>query len=263
MSNDQSIPNVAIFAGDNIFTYLLMSMVLKKVAVDKVYLSSYNSNFKKIKSIYSKTSRSYFIYRSFIQVLSKFNKTLSIKKFAQKNNIPIEYVSSKKDINAIDVSKIDMVLAANFDIIIPTDFINSLKYGVLNVHAANLPKDKGISPVVWAYCRGDKEIYTSFYLMDGGIDTGPILKKERITIQKNWSLFRTYCEVLIGASITIPKLINGNNLKTTQPLDPHNSLSESYNSWPNGELHKVMKTTKRTYFKLSDFTFLAKLKNKL
>ncbi|NKI32012.1 formyltransferase family protein [Croceivirga thetidis] len=259
--------SISIFAGDNLFTFLSMSQVLKTLDIDRIFISNFNQDSKKIKKIYAKTSLQYFIYRSFVQVISIFFRNISIKNFAKKNGIPVEFVSTKKDILGISKSKPDLALAANFDMIIPTDFINSLKFGIMNVHAADLPKDKGISPVVWAFCRGDEEIFISFYMMDGGIDTGPIIKKEKIIINKKWSLFRTYCEVLLRASQVIPELIKS---KSFQNLSENNvestdtpEIMESYNSWPNKELHRIMRRTGRSYFKLSDLSFLIRTKNQL
>ena len=180
---------LSIFAGDNMFSYLLILPTLKKYQIDKIYISKYNQNAKKIKDIFKKTSIQYFIYRTFFKFLSIIFKNLSIEYYAKKNNITTQFVASKKDILNNTDPKPDLCIAVNFDLIIPSDYINSLKYGIMNIHASDLPKDKGISPVVWAYCRGDNDIYISFYLMDGGIDTGPMILKEKVTINKSGAYF--------------------------------------------------------------------------
>lgn len=255
---------LSIFAGDNIFSYLLILPTLTKYQIDKIYISKYNQSIKKIKGIYRKTSIQYFIYRSFVQILSLFFKSLSIEKYAKKNNIDIEFVASKKDIQNNPDPKPDICIAVNFDLIIPSDYINSLKYGIMNIHASDLPKDKGISPVVWAFCRGDSHIYISFYLMDGGIDTGSMILKEKISVDRKWSLFRTYCEVLIYSSLIVPELIRKSSFKNlnTEPNVDSDEIG-SYHSWPDKELHKKMKINKRKYFKFSDFLFLLQTKRKL
>ncbi len=259
MKRDKQDFTLSIFAGDNIFSYLLISQVLNTFKIERIYISKHNKSIKNIGNIFKKTSFQYFIYRSFIQFLSIFFNSLSIAKYAKKNNIEIIYLSNKNEFKKYSAIRTDLSLTANFDLIIPSDYIESLKHGIINTHASNLPKDRGISPVVWSYCRGDKEIYISFYKMDGGIDTGPLIKKEKINISKSWSLFRTYCEVLLLSSFELSKLINNKVFKRQ-----HNQLNDekskgSYNSWPDKELNKKMRFNKRRYFRLSDIIFLNKI----
>ncbi len=264
MEKTKSDFNISILTGDSLFSYILASQILRRFHVDFVAISKFSKNTKRIKGIYQKTSLQYFIYRSFVQVLSLVFKNLTIENYATKNNIKIEYVASKKDLRNIKGPKPDLCIAINFDLIIPNDFISSLDYGVVNVHASNLPQDKGISPVVWAFCRGDEEIYISFYSMDGGIDTGPMILKEKISIDKKWSLFRTYCEVLLCASKTLPQLIKKSSFENLKGSDEYGSgISESYNSWPDKALNKMMRTNKRKYFRFSDLLFLIRTKRKL
>ena len=90
MSKVKTDFKVSIFAGDNLFTYLSMSQVLKTLEVDRVFISNYNQDSKKIRKIYAKTSFQYFIYRSFVQVLSMFFRNISIRNYAEKNNIPLK-----------------------------------------------------------------------------------------------------------------------------------------------------------------------------
>jgi len=107
----------------------------------------------------------------------------------------------------------------------------------LNIHASNIPSDKGISPVVWAYCRGDNKICISYYLMDGGIDSEKILKKIWVEIEDEWSLFRTYYEILNFASNELIAVIEDsmNNLNNVSELKEDSE--SNYNSWPDSKLH--------------------------
>lgn len=250
--------SIAVLAGDNVFSYLMARELFKRNTIADVYLSNYNSgSLENIKSIFKKTSLAYFIYRSFVQVLSKILPKYSIEHEAQKRNIPVRYLSNKRDFDS-SKTKYDLSIAFNFDIIVPAHYIENNKVGVLNIHASNLPMDKGISPVVWAFCRGDHDIWICLYLMDGGIDTGLVLNKTKLTIREDWSLFRTYCEVLIEASRSLVDLIeNIEALKEVRTEKPFDDIRvDSYNSWPDLTLHKKMRKTRRSYFKLSDFEYL-------
>jgi len=50
--------------------------------------------------------------------------------------------------------------------------------GCLNLHTGKLPKYRGLMPLFWAMCNGESEVGVTVFLMDKGIDTGPILRQE-------------------------------------------------------------------------------------
>lgn len=56
------------------------------------------------------------------------------------------------------------------------------KHGFLNIHASLLPRHRGASPVQSAIMAGDAETGVSIMLIDEGLDTGPLLAQQRITL---------------------------------------------------------------------------------
>lgn len=54
--------------------------------------------------------------------------------------------------------------------------------GCLNLHTALLPKYRGLMPSFWVLKNREKETGVSVFFVDEGIDSGPILVQERITI---------------------------------------------------------------------------------
>jgi methionyl-tRNA formyltransferase len=167
-------------------------------------------------------------------------------------------VSNKSDFDSFRTMNHFMGIACNFDLIIPDSYIKSREGGVLNVHASDLPLDRGISPVVWAFCRGDSKIYISYYLMDGGIDTGEIVKKDVFKIDRDWSLFRAYCEVILYAASSLDNVIDevNHNIGISITEINHEEKRESYNSWPSKELNLVMKKIGKKYFKIRDISYI-------
>ena len=248
---------ISIIAGDNLFAYILARHVLMSIPISTVILSKYiNISSKRIISIFKKTSVQYFIYRSVIQLISKVLSRFSISNWANKKNITLHYVKKKQDLLQLTFAN-DITIAFNFDMILPNEFILANKFGVINTHASNLPVDKGISPVVWAFCRGDKEIYISFYFMDGGVDSGDIIKKLNITIDPNWSLFRTYCEVLDFAGKELVLILNESfSTMRSKNSAGNKCLSETYNSWPDVSLHRRLRDCGRSYLNFCDIPYL-------
>lgn len=54
--------------------------------------------------------------------------------------------------------------------------------GIVGYHPALLPRNRGRHPLIWALVLGLAETGSTFFLMDEGADSGPILSQERIPI---------------------------------------------------------------------------------
>jgi methionyl-tRNA formyltransferase len=54
--------------------------------------------------------------------------------------------------------------------------------GCLNLHTALLPKYRGLMPTFWTLKNGEKETGVSVFLVDEGIDSGPIVVQKRVRI---------------------------------------------------------------------------------
>jgi methionyl-tRNA formyltransferase len=56
--------------------------------------------------------------------------------------------------------------------------------GCINVHASLLPKYRGAAPIHWAIINGEEETGVTTMLMDRGMDTGDMLLKRKVPIEK-------------------------------------------------------------------------------
>ena len=81
-----------------------------------------------------------------------------------------------------DVDAAVMVVVA-YGQILPADLINAPRLGTLNVHASLLPRHRGPAPIEWAILSGDQETGVTIMQMDAGVDTGPILTQEKVSIR--------------------------------------------------------------------------------
>lgn len=55
--------------------------------------------------------------------------------------------------------------------------------GCLNVHPSLLPAGRGPEPVFWTLRRGERRSGTTIHLMDGGLDTGPIVARSFVEVE--------------------------------------------------------------------------------
>lgn len=139
-----------------------------------------------------------------------------LKIVAQERNIPVEQPEKLKDpsfIHKLKTLKPDIIIVVAYGKILPGEIINLPEHGCLNVHASLLPKYRGASPIQTAILNGDKTTGITIILMDLGMDTGDIIRQERLSISENDD-FYSLSEKLskLGADIIneiIPDYING------------------------------------------------------
>jgi methionyl-tRNA formyltransferase len=76
----------------------------------------------------------------------------------------------------------DVAVVAAFGQILPADVLKVPRHGSINVHASLLPRYRGAAPVAWAIIRGERETGVTTFLMDAGMDTGPLLLQRAVAI---------------------------------------------------------------------------------
>jgi methionyl-tRNA formyltransferase len=69
----------------------------------------------------------------------------------------------------------DVGVLASFGVIVPGEFLNFPKHGILNIHPSLLPKYRGPSPVQTAILNGEQQTGVTIIKMDEKIDHGPIV----------------------------------------------------------------------------------------
>ncbi|MEM9280290.1 MAG: phosphoribosylglycinamide formyltransferase [Verrucomicrobiota bacterium] len=85
-------------------------------------------------------------------------------------------------------AKIDLVVLAGFMRILRPPLIESFGGRILNIHPSLLPKYPGLHPVARALEANEKETGCSIHLVDSGVDTGKILRQERVPIYSDDSV---------------------------------------------------------------------------
>lgn len=87
--------------------------------------------------------------------------------------------------NKLKLPTADVVLSINYLTIIPYQFINKFKYGILNAHFGDLPKYRGNACPNWAILNNEKNIFLTVHKMDKDLDSGDIVNKYKFPINKN------------------------------------------------------------------------------
>ena len=76
----------------------------------------------------------------------------------------------------------DIAVVVAYGLILPKAILAAPKFGCLNIHASLLPRWRGAAPIHRAIMAGDAETGVCIMQMDEGLDTGPVLLREKITI---------------------------------------------------------------------------------
>jgi len=111
-----------------------------------------------------------------------------VKQLAVAHNIPVCQPVSLKDEDeqqALRNWHADVMVVAAYGLILPKAVLDIPRYGCLNIHGSILPRWRGAAPIQRAILAGDKETGITIMQMDVGLDTGDMLMRTPITIEKD------------------------------------------------------------------------------
>lgn len=108
-----------------------------------------------------------------------------VKKLALKTALRILQpiaLRSPQLLAALSAVGADAMVVAAYGLILPQEVLSIPKFGCLNIHASLLPRWRGAAPIQRALLAGDAETGISIMQMDAGLDSGPVLLRERVAI---------------------------------------------------------------------------------
>ena len=256
---------IVLFVNDSYFAYLLTKEVFREYQGEisqVVFSSKIKHSPKKILNIFSRADFHYFVYRSAVAIISiirGLSGSGTVGSLVKQKKVPsiISSDINKDMVRIFTQEQYDLGIAINFDQIIGKKIIDLFRIAIINVHAAKLPLDKGISPLLWAFGRGDKEIWTTIYKIDSGIDSGPVYKQFKIDLSCNDTAFSAYEKIAIEGGRQLSATVKEIIAFGVVPKPQIKNNNGSYWSWPNKELYRMMRKNNRTYIGLNDiFRFL-------
>lgn len=149
----------------------------------------------------------------------------AVKVLAENNHLEVLQPASLKKNEAkvlLSAYDADFFVVVAYGKIIPKSILQIPAKGCINVHPSRLPKYRGPSPIQTAIAEGDTETGISIMLLDEGMDTGPILSFEGISIDGE----ETYETLVNKIHARGPKL-----------------LSQTLKRYIKGEIHPVPQST--------------------
>ena len=158
-----------------------------------------------------------------------------IEDFCKKNNVNFD---NPVNLNTQEVLKNfklllpDVVVVVAYGQIISKVFLETAKFGFINIHASLLPKWRGAAPIQRAIMNGDKKVGLTIMKIQEKLDSGPILASRGIDLKQN----ETHGEIekklsLIGADLLIESLtsIESGILKPTEQIHVEATYAKKIN----------------------------------
>ena len=108
-----------------------------------------------------------------------------VKKRAMELDIPVYQQSSMKGREVLEKFQeldADLAVLAFVTQIVPPPVFNAPKLGSICFHPSLLPKYRGGSAINWTLINGEKKTGISWFWVDDGIDTGPLLVQKEVDI---------------------------------------------------------------------------------
>lgn len=95
----------------------------------------------------------------------------------------LHYYSNEASIlEFFDQVRPDVIYCFGWSNLLTKPVLNAAPKGVIGFHPAELPKNRGRHPIIWALALGLTETASTFFRMDEGADSGPILSQEKLSI---------------------------------------------------------------------------------
>ena len=189
-----------------------------------VYIGSVDFSFQILKYLIS-------INANITGVVSKNKSTFnsdfkSLSPLCREHNIPnfiTDDVNSETCIEWIKGRTPDVIYCFGWSNLIRSTLLNLPKKGVIGFHPTLLPKNRGRHPLIWAKVLGLSESGTSFFVMDEGADTGPLISQEKFQINEEDTAQDLYKKIISNSKKQVKHftyaLSKGLEKRTQQPLE--------------------------------------------
>ena len=145
------------------------------------------------------------------------------KRFAEERGLEVRQPKSLRpedECAALASLSPDVVVVAAYGLFLPPDALEIPPLGCLNIHPSLLPSYRGPSPVVSAILNGDDQTGVTIMKLDEGMDSGPILAQEQVSIDDEETgpeltrrLFDVGADLLVD---TLPRWSSGEIQATPQ-----------------------------------------------
>lgn len=128
-----------------------------------------------------------------------------------------EKACSQEFINIVRDLAPDLLVVVAYGQILSQKLLDIPRLMSINVHGSLLPRYRGAAPIQWAIMKGDSETGITIMEMDAGMDTGPIILQESLTIGPEETFGELYLRMAGLGSRLLLKALKGLHQGTLRP----------------------------------------------
>lgn len=129
---------------------------------------------------------------------------------AEEWGIPVETPVRFKDEAAVERLagyRPDLVVTGAYGLILPRAVLDIPPLGCINLHASLLPRWRGAAPIERAILAGDTKTGVCLFLMEPGLDTGPVYAQAEVPIGPDTTALDLHRDLaLLAADLLLPTL---------------------------------------------------------
>ncbi len=138
---------------------------------------------------------------------STFNADyVDLSSVCKKNNIPYHFEKSEQKSQSLEFMRTyqpDIIYCIGWSYLLSNEFIDMPPKGIIGFHPAKLPENRGRHPIIWALTLGLNVTASTFFRMEQGADTGPILSQQDIHISHEDDAKSLYGKILKSMRVQI------------------------------------------------------------
>jgi methionyl-tRNA formyltransferase len=177
------------------------------------------------------------------------------------NGVPFYYEDPSNKKNTVEFLKefeLDVMYCIGWSYLLNDELLTMPKNGVIGFHPAKLPENRGRHPIIWALVLGLPETASTFFKMDLGADSGPIVSQEPIKINSTdnaGSLYKKILRVSQGQLTTLTEKMSVGSLQFIEQDDSTATYwrkrcrSDGLIDWRMGadSIHNLIRALSRPY----------------
>ena len=113
-----------------------------------------------------------------------------VKQLAQELGLALAQPANLRDpenLKSLQETAPDILVVAAYGLILPAPVLSLPRFGCINVHASLLPRWRGAAPIERAIMAGDKETGVCIMQMEEGLDTGPVMAQQHVSIKPEYT----------------------------------------------------------------------------
>lgn len=171
-----------------------------------------------------------------------------LDEFSTANDVPLiklNHINDNEVIEAIKEFDLDWLFIIGWSQIASAELLQSPKKGCIGMHPTLLPIGRGRAAIPWAIIKGLDKTGVSMFVLDEGVDTGPILGQYEIPLRSDETATDLYNKVNLAHESLIAQVYPNLKNETYQLVAQDHSLATVWEGRTpsDGELNMQMSVT--------------------